>query len=174
MDEQKTKLRPLQEADLDTVREWRNHPDIRRYMYTYYEIGEAEHRAWFNRIRCQDTRHALIFELEEQPLGFVQFSVADTSGARADWGFYLSPSAPRGTGKKLGAYALTYAFDRLSLHKLSGEALAFNKRSIHLHERLGFTREAMLRDHHFDGERYHDVAVFGLLTTEWKKMKGAL
>lgn len=173
MAEQQTRLRPLEEADLETVREWRNHVEVRSYMYTRHEIGEAEHRAWFERVCRDDSRHALIFELEEQPVGFVQFSVVDTRAGRADWGFYLAPSAPRGSGAKLGECALTYAFDHLLLHKICGEALAFNERSIRFHERLGFTREAMLRDHHFDGKKYHDVAGFGLLAAEWNERKGA-
>lgn len=173
MAEQQTRLRPLDEADLDTVRMWRNHPEVRSYMYTGHVIGEAEHRAWFERIRRDDSRHTLIFELEEQPVGFVQFTVVDTRAGRAEWGFYLAPTAPRGSGFRLGESALSYAFEKLTLHKICGEALAFNERSIRLHERLGFTREAILRDHHFDGEKYHDVIGFGLLAAEWNERKGA-
>jgi UDP-4-amino-4,6-dideoxy-N-acetyl-beta-L-altrosamine N-acetyltransferase len=173
MVEQQTRLRALEEADLETVRGWRNHPDVRSYMYTSREIREAEHQAWFERIRHDDSRHPLIFEIEENPVGFVQFSIVDTMAGRAEWGFYLAPTAPRGSGVKLGESALTHAFDYLALHKICGEALVFNERSICFHERLGFTREAMLRDHHFDGEKYHDVAGFGLLATEWNERKGA-
>ena len=172
MVEQHTRLRPLKETDLDAVRGWRNHPNVRAYMYTSHEIGEAEHRAWFKQACGDDSRHHLVFEVEEQPVGFVQFSVVDTAAGRADWGFYLAPNAPAGSGAKLGECALEYAFNRLSLHKICGEALASNERSIRFHERLGFTREAMLRHHHFDGENFHDVAGFGLLAAEWKEREG--
>jgi len=33
--------------------------------------------------------------------------------------------------------------------------------------RLGFQREGVLRQQHFDGQQYHDVVCFGLLANEW-------
>ena len=90
------------------------------------------------------------------------------AGGIADWGFYAAPDAPKGTGRKLGASALTYAFARLELHKVCGQALDFNERSIHFHLRLGFQQEGVLREQHFDGEQYHGIVCFGLLATEWQ------
>ncbi|PXY00346.1 UDP-4-amino-4,6-dideoxy-N-acetyl-beta-L-altrosamine N-acetyltransferase [Halomonas sp. LBP4] len=168
-----TTLRPLQEADLAQVRQWRNHPEVRRYMYTRHEIGEAEHRAWFLRSQEDPHRHLLLAEREEQPFGFVNIQLVDADAQRADWGFYLAPDAPRGSGQALGLAALTHAFGQLGLHKLCGEALDRNDRSLRFHERLGFTREAHLRDHHFDGHAYHDVIGFGLLRSEWQSHQGA-
>jgi RimJ/RimL family protein N-acetyltransferase len=46
--------------------------------------------------------------------------------------------------------------------------LAYNARSIQFHKTLGFQQEAILRDQHFDGERYHHVIGFGLLGHEWQ------
>jgi RimJ/RimL family protein N-acetyltransferase len=67
----------------------------------------------------------------------------------------------------LGVTALHHAFGVLGVHKVSGQALDFNTASIRFHERLGFRREGLLREHHFDGERYHDILCFGLLDHEW-------
>ncbi|TDR57254.1 UDP-4-amino-4,6-dideoxy-N-acetyl-beta-L-altrosamine N-acetyltransferase [Halomonas ventosae] len=168
-----TTLRPLQEADLAQLRHWRNHPEVRRYMYTRHEIGEAEHRAWFQRAQVDPHRHLLLAEREAQPFGFVNIQLEDAEAQRATWGFYLAPYAPRGSGQALGRAALAHAFGDLGLHKLCGDALAGNERSLRFHERLGFTREAHLRDHHFDGHTYHDVIGFGLLRSEWQAHQGA-
>ena len=172
MNEQRMRVRPMNKSDLETVRGWRNHKSVRAYMYNQHEIGEEEHRAWFERISRDSYRHPLVFEIGKDKAGFVQFSVLDARARRAEWGFYLAPTAPRGSGKKLGACALSYAFNQLSLHKVCGEALAFNERSICFHERLGFRREALFRDHYFDGEKYHDVIGFGLLADDWFKQAG--
>lgn len=165
-------LRPLREADLAIVRQWRNHPDVRRYMYTRHEIGESEHRAWFKRCLADPDRHLLLAERARLPFGFVNIQVMDAEAQRAEWGFYLAPEAPKGSGRALGLVCLTYAFDTLGLHKLCGEALADNERSQRFHRRLGFTREAHLRDHHFDGHTYHDVIGYGLLRSEWQARQG--
>ncbi|NQD81620.1 GNAT family N-acetyltransferase, partial [Pseudomonas sp. CrR14] len=87
------------------------------------------------------------------------------------WGFYLAPGAPRGTGQQLGEAALAFAFDSLGLHKVCGQALAFNERSIRFHEKLGFVQEGALREQHYDGATYHTIIHFGLLRYEWQAKK---
>ena len=161
------RLRPMSEADLEQVLEWRNHPDVRRYMYTTHEIGLEEHRQWFSNAKSNPDIHLMIFEHDGQASGFVSVSSTRCHEV-ADWGFYLAPDAPKGAGRALGKQALTYAFGELGLHKVCGQALGFNERSFHFHTALGFTEEGRLRDHHFDGHKYHDVMCFGLLAIEWE------
>lgn len=159
-------VRSMTHADLELVLAWRNHPEVRRYMYTQHEITIEEHQRWFERSRHNQKKHLLIFEINQQPLGFVNFHEAGTFGI-ADWGFYVAPDAPKGIGQELGCAALNYAFNDVKLHKVAGEALAFNERSIKFHKSLGFQEEGLLRDHHCDGVNYHNVICFGLLSHEW-------
>ncbi|MAI34820.1 MAG: UDP-4-amino-4,6-dideoxy-N-acetyl-beta-L-altrosamine N-acetyltransferase [Rhodopirellula sp.] len=157
----------MTDRDLEQVLSWRNHPDVRRFMYTSHMISPDEHARWFERTREQQGVWLLIYELEGIPRGFVNISRTRSSQV-ADWGFYLAPDSESGTGSALGMAALEYAFRDLELHKVCGQALGFNKRSIKFHEKLGFIREGVLREQHFDGEHYHDVLCFGLLASEWK------
>jgi len=162
-----SKIRPMVHADLERVLAWRNHPNVRRYMYTQHEITLAEHQRWFERSLPDPKKHLLVFEANHQPLGFVNFNAVANEGI-ADWGFYAAPDAPKGSGRQLGRAALSHAFTKLKLHKVNGQALAYNERSIQFHQALGFQQEGILRDQHFDGERYHDVICFGLLCHEWQ------
>ena len=154
------------EDDLSLVLQWRNHPDVRCYMYTQHEITPEEHVQWFSRLCHDDTQSSLIFVVDGTPLGYVNFKVI-TASAVADWGFYLAPNAPKGTGSQLGTAALNYAFQQMKLHKVCGQALSFNEKSKRFHLRLGFKREGTLRQQYFDGENYYDVECFGLLSNEW-------
>jgi UDP-2,4-diacetamido-2,4,6-trideoxy-beta-L-altropyranose hydrolase len=167
------RLRPMQEPDLERVLAWRNHPEVRRHMYTQRLITQDEHRGWFERASQAPQRHLLIYEQDGEPLGFVNLNVVDAQAGRAEWGFYLAPEAPRGSGQALGHCTLDHAFTILGLHKLCGDVLADNPRSQRFHERLGFRREATLRDHFHDGNTYHDVIGFGLLAEEWRDSQGA-
>lgn len=162
-----SRVRPMTRADLELVLSWRNHPDVRRYMYTQNEITPGEHQRWFE-CAVQDSRkHLLIFELGTKPLGFVNFSEL-AGGGIADWGFYAAPDAPKGIGQRLGKVALDHAFNHVKLHKICGQALAYNERSIRFHQALGFQQEGVLRDQFFDGEHYHHVICFGLLSHKWR------
>ncbi len=154
------------DADLERVLAWRNHPAVRLYMYTQHEINFDEHQRWFERRLKDPKSHLLIFEVDQQPFGFVNFTKTG-NGSSADWGFYLAPDAPKGSGRQLGLVSLNLAFTKLNLHKVCGEVLAYNNRSILFHKALGFQQEGTLRDKHFDGECYHNVICFGLLSHEW-------
>ena len=159
-------IRRLTEADLPMVLGWRNHPDIRRYMFTQHEIKLKEHQQWFARVNLDPTRCLLIVQEAEQPLGYVQFSNVAEAGV-ADWGFYAAPNAPSGSGKKLGLMALSHGFDVLRLHKVCGQAIDTNLHSISFHERLGFTKEGELREQQCINGEYHTLICYGMLAREW-------
>lgn len=161
-------VRPMTPDDLALVLSWRNHPDIRRYMYTQHEIALSEHQRWFEQASKNTHKHLLIFEVEASPEGFVQLTQLD-GGPVADWGFYAAPDARKGTGRRMGQAALNYAFRHIGLHKLCGQALAFNQPSIRFHRAFGFQQEGLLRDQHYDGHRFHDVLCFGMLISEWRQ-----
>lgn len=165
-----SQMRAMVHSDMDLVLAWRNHPDVRRYMYTQHEISHDEHQQWFERANADPKKHLLIFVVAHQPLGFVHFTNTNSGGV-ADWGFYTAPDAPKGSGRQLGIAALNHAFGQLELHKVCGQALAYNQPSIKFHHVLGFKQEGTLRDQHFDGEHYHHVICFGLLCSEWQPSK---
>ena len=135
-----TVIRAMTTGGLEMVLQWRNHPDVRRYMYTQHEISLDEYRRWFESRQCNAARHLLIFEQLGVPLGFVSITEG-TPGRIADWGGYLAPEAPRGTERSLGQAALKFAFVSLRPHKVCGQALGFNERSIRFHHALGLSKK---------------------------------
>lgn len=163
-------IRRMAEGDLELVLSWRNHPEVRRYMFAQHEISPGEHARWFARASQDPRRYLLILESGKTPLGFINIHEV-ANGGIADWGFYAAPEAPKGTGRALGAAALRYAFEEVELLKLCGQALGFNERSIRFHQAMGFQQEGVLRQQHFDGQQYHDIVCFGLLASEWHQAK---
>lgn len=164
-------LRKVEAKDLPTLLLWRNHPDIRQYMYTQHKIAPQEHQAWFERMQENPYVHLLMYAENGVSLGFAQLTV---KGHRANWGFYVSPSARKGTGRKLGQQVLDYAFKEMELVKVCGEALCFNEGSIAFHKSLGFMHEGTLRAQACIRKEFVDVVCFGLLKTEWLTNKREL
>lgn len=161
------RVREMRRQDLTAVLSWRNHESVRNFMFTRNRISEIEHADWFARASTDSTRRLLIAEDEGLPAGFVQFNNVVERGV-ASWGFYVRPLSPKGTGRKLGVSALNYAFRDLGLSKVCGQALELNAASIALHEKLGFTREGIFRDHQIIDGVFHSIYCFGLLQREWK------
>lgn len=159
-------IRQMVIADLERVLAWRNQPQVRRYMLTQHEITLVEHQHWFEHNSQDPTRRLMIVEEGGMALGFVHF-IGVESWRIADWGFYVAPRVPRGSGSKLGMTALNFAFKVLGLHKVCGQVLAFNEASISLHLKLGFKLEGVLRQHHQIDGSFYDLISFGLLCNEW-------
>jgi UDP-4-amino-4,6-dideoxy-N-acetyl-beta-L-altrosamine N-acetyltransferase len=160
-------------GDLERVLAWRNSEHVRQFMYTKHEITLEEHRAWFERKSIDPNWSLLIFEDAGSPCGYVSLRATDTESV-AEWGFYTAPSAPKGTGSRLGIAALNYAFDVLGFVKIEGEALASNENSIRFHEKMGFRREDVLSGRHFDGNAHHDILCFGITAAEWQAARARL
>jgi UDP-4-amino-4,6-dideoxy-N-acetyl-beta-L-altrosamine N-acetyltransferase len=161
-------IRPMLMSDLTMILAWRNHIDVRQYMYTQHEISLDEHIEWFEEVLLDSSKNCLIFEYNGVPTGFVSLNLRDTCSF-ADWGFYVAPLTKKGIGKLLGVSALNYAFNELKLRKVYGQAIAYNERSIAFHSRLGFVIEGKMPEPYFDGTNFHDVICFGLMADEWEE-----
>ncbi|MGF7059057.1 GNAT family N-acetyltransferase [Brassicibacter mesophilus] len=74
--------------------------------------------------------------------------------------------------KKYGTDAmlavLNFGFGIYNLHRIELQVYSFNKRAIHVYEKLGFKREGVLRDYLYFNNQYHDAIVMSILETEFK------
>ena len=155
---------------------WRNAPDVARYMYGEHLIGEAEHARWLEAALTLEDRRYWIIELDAAPVGLANLARIDLQAGRCEWAFYLAEPAVRGRGVGAGVewLVLGYVFETLGLRKLWCEVLADNTAVIRLHERFGFVREALLREHVVKGGAPRDVVGLGLLRAEWPAVKAAM
>lgn len=159
-------LRPMTEADLSSILVMRNHIEIRRYMFRQHEISLEEHISWFERVSQDPSIELSVLEINGKCCGFLQFKETNFPGV-VDWGFYIDPEAPKGTGNKLGVWALSQSFKKDCLHKICGQVLSWNLNSIKLHKSLGFMQEGILREHYFDGKLYHDLICLSIIRKNW-------
>ena len=65
---------------------------------------------------------------------------------------------------------LSFGFERLGLNRIVGDIFAGNKRSAKLLKKYGFTKEGLMRQTDFDGERYHDTVVFSMMRSEYESI----
>ena len=169
------RLRRLAPDDGVRVLAWRNMPEVSAFMYGDHLIGEAEHATWLQAALERSDRCYWIIELDGSPVGVANLARIDPEASRCDWAFYLAEPAVRGRG--VGAaveyLVLGHVFETLGLNKLWCEVLADNTAVIRLHERFGFTREALFRDHVKKAGAFRDVVGLGLLAREWAAVRAA-
>lgn len=164
------RLRLMQKSDLPMVLAWRNHAEVRRYMYSQEKIGMDEHQRWFESASTAPGRFLLILEDAEAPRGYLNFQCDESGGAV--WGFYLAPDAPKGTGRLLGRLALEYAFNVLDREKIWGEVLADNLASQKFHLLRGFELETLMPEKSVGDQTIRDVRRYVLTRSRWQAQQG--
>lgn len=166
----KASLRRMTSDDLEHVLAWRNAPAVRENMFSTEEITLDEHTQWFIRANRDSKTNLRILEVDDEPVGFVNIKQI-SEGKIAEWSFHVSPDAKKGTGYLLCSLALNYVFKELKMEKLNGEVISFNKRSIGLHEKLGFKKEGVQRSNYYRDGNYYDVHLFGINILDWRSLK---
>ncbi|HEX8595786.1 MAG TPA: UDP-4-amino-4,6-dideoxy-N-acetyl-beta-L-altrosamine N-acetyltransferase [Pseudomonas sp.] len=151
-----------------TVRNLRNQPAVRRFMYSDHEIGEAEHDAWLQSLDGNPCQSVFVVMIDGNACGVVSLNAVNATHRSADWAFYLDSGLQgKGVGSRVEFWLLDHAFNAASLEKLNCEVLATNQAVIRLHQKFGFTVEGVRRQNVIkDGERI-DVVLLGITREEW-------
>ncbi len=68
---------------------------------------------------------------------------------------------------------LDYLFETQRLHRVVIQCAAGNHRSCAIPQRLGFTKEGVLRQAQRVGTSWLDLVTWGILESEWRKRRGA-
>ncbi|WP_042143264.1 GNAT family N-acetyltransferase [Paucisalibacillus sp. EB02] len=69
---------------------------------------------------------------------------------------------------------LPFVFETIKLNRLVGDIFAENEGSRKLLEKYSFTKEGILRNTDFDGERFHDTVVYSMLRREYLEKKSSM
>ncbi len=137
-------LQPVNDSDLALILKWRNHPEVRKVMFTDREISLAEHLAWWERVKADQGRKVYLFLFRGQPVGVVNYFDIEPERRRCHWGFYLDIGRDWAPGERLDAWlaleqeAIRHAFGPLGCDTLVCETFAFNDHVLALHRKLGF------------------------------------
>lgn len=156
----------------ERVRQLRNQPQVRKYMYTDHEISPGEHQAWLASLAGNARQAVFVVMVDDLPRGLVSLNAINTLHQSADWAFYLdSELQGKGLGSQVECWLLDHAFDDVGLAKLNCEVLASNPAVVRLHQKFGFVLEGVRRQNVCkDGERL-DVMLLGITAQEWRAQR---
>ncbi len=138
------KLRPVNDADLEDLRRWRNHPKVRRAMITRHEIPPQEHAAWWEKTCNDDAKRWYIYTETGEPSAVVGFFRLDWNRRTGWWGFYLcdysdeSSAGRRELAQRIVETAVEHAFKELNLRLLLCEVFESNAAAVRLYRQRGF------------------------------------
>ena len=164
-------LRPHRLEDVDDIFEFARDPEWGRYL-TVPKPYLREHAVEFvedRRMTSRDLWPVWAMVLDERVVGGIGLEIDDQDAtgalgysiAREQWGRGLTVEAARAV--------IDWGFRERGLAKVYAYADGRNAQSLRVMEKLGMTREGVLRSHRtLRGERVDDV-YYGLLREEWEK-----
>jgi ribosomal-protein-alanine N-acetyltransferase len=170
---ERVRVRMLAASDLAALYEVNADEAVTRLLPYATWTSPADADAWFERMAgIQATGLALQLvvadKASDRAIGTALLFRLEEGSARAELGYVLG-RAHWGRGlmhEALGAL-LDRAFGAMALRRLEAEVDVRNAASSRVLQRLGFTREGLLRQRWVGKGEAKDVEIFGLLRDEW-------
>ncbi|ADN08186.1 UDP-4-amino-4,6-dideoxy-N-acetyl-beta-L-altrosamine N-acetyltransferase [Sulfurimonas autotrophica] len=118
---------------------WRNHPTIKKWMYTDDNILLDNHLNFISSLKSTKDKQYFVVDKDEQQIGVIYFTNIDTNKKECEFGLYANPFEKiAGVGSILEKLCIEYAFDILKLKKLKLEVFSNNKKALNLYKKFNF------------------------------------
>lgn len=149
-------------ADPETMRFWNQsvytkRVETERSVRNFIDCTPSYYRFW-----------AVADAAEDRCLGLVNYHDGHIRSKRASIGYMINPARQRqGLAGEAVSAMLNFCFADLGLHRIQAFIHPDNSASIGLVEKLGFSREGVLRDNLRVGDAWRDDLLYALLSTEW-------
>jgi [ribosomal protein S5]-alanine N-acetyltransferase len=169
------KLVEITHQHVDNIYEILSMEEVTRYYGTnrFTFNGEASrlidifHK---NLIEKRGIRWGIVIKENQKFIGTVGLNGLQLNNKRAEIGYEIHPSYWRKgyTTEAIGE-VLRFSFEKLNLYRLGAVVYPENVPSLNLLNKLGFTKEGLLRGYINQNDQFHDTIVLSLLKPEWKK-----
>ena len=162
-------------ADLKHLSSWVDDPFLERmvgseFLQSYKHVWDKS-PAFFEAVLSDPTQVVLVIEAYRgwtKPVGVVRlFNIHLLEGyAFLETIITDLHAMKRGFGVEAGKLIAYYGVDVLGLRRIEAKVYEYNVLSMNSLRRNGFRQEGVLRQAGFDGERYWDLVIFGILKDE--------
>lgn len=167
-------LRPLAPTDAEGL--WRIYadPDFMRYWSSEPWSSLSQAQALIEKdqpelARGEHLRLGIFLREGGGLIGTCSLFHFVEASRRAEVGYGIAPAHWRhGYMSEAVGALLDFAFGELQLHRVEADIDPRNTASARSLERLGFTREGLLRERWTVGSEVSDTALYGLLAREWR------
>ena len=166
-------VRLVLESDLPALMEVNSDEAVTALLpyATWRSAADAE--AWLARMRDIEAtglafQFVVVLKSAERAIGTCLLFRFDEGSARAELGYALGRAYwGQGFMREALTALLDSAFGTMGLRRLEAEVDTANAPSARLLQRLGFTKEGLLRQRWMTKGKAKDVEVYGLLRNEW-------
>ena len=126
----------LELEEKEMILKWRNHPDIRKWMYNQDEIKLEEHLNFIESIKSRKDKLYFLVKKEEEFIGVIDFTQL-VEKKSVHMGIYSNPNL-KGNGKILLNKIIDYSFNNLKVERVFSEVFAENEKAHNLYKKFNF------------------------------------
>ena len=127
----------LKLEEKEMILKWRNHPDIRKWMYNQDEIKFEEHLNFIDSLKLRKDKLYFLVKKEDEFIGVIDF--LDLDKKEIFYGIYSNPNSKiMGVGRILNEISIDFAFNSLKAHKLKLEVFEDNIQVRNLYKKYKF------------------------------------
>ncbi len=157
------KLRDITVHDAQFVYNWKQDPYLKVMALNYdFSTTLEEQEKDIKQALDSDYSEYKIIEHDEKPIGYIRIDFIDHSKHFAWLRFALGEERGYGYSKEALQLYIEDLFSR-SCMRIEGEVYEHNIPSQKILESSGFIREGIKRNAHYDGEKFINVFVYGLV-----------
>lgn len=174
---ERLELRPVRDEDVDRILEYRNLPEVTRWLLRT-EVDPASFRARWRRAAEDPDDHSVAVTLDSVVIGTVSLELLDGMGqpgmpprTEAQLGYIFDPAyGGQGYATEAVTAMVAHAFDRLGVRRITAGCFADNLPSVRILEKVG-----MRREQHGVGDSWHaelgwlDGYTYALLAETWRQ-----
>lgn len=165
------KLTSLRSDDSETLFKWINDRNLVILSNNFSPIHEPCHRRWLERVTSEPCTKIFAIRLidGDRLIGSCQLSHIDLVNRSAELQIRIGESVwhGRGYGEQAVRLLLAFGFKDLGLNRIYLSVFAGNTRAIRLYERIGFAREALLRQAAYIDAQFVDIVGMALTRDQW-------
>jgi ribosomal-protein-alanine N-acetyltransferase len=165
-------MRPLEPADADQLYRIYSDPEFMRFWssapWTSIEQATLQIERDKEELAAGDhLRLAILLRDGDSLIGTCSLFHFNVQSRRAEIGYGIAPAHwRRGYMREAVGALIRFAFNELGLNRLEADIDPRNLASARSLERLGFTREGVLRERWIVGDEVSDSAMYGLLARD--------
>lgn len=171
----KVTLRAVEAEDLEMLRELTNSPDFEKMIVGWsFPVSKKDQEEWFAKIDNGLSRLRYTIETEEDgAVGMIGLRDIDwKNGTAYGLGMRIAKKEIRTRGLATDAWMtlMRYAFMELRLNRINGSALAYNKASLRVCEKVGFKQEGIKRQSVYKNGEFVDEIMMGCLKSDYERL----
>jgi|ERR1035437_1371246 ribosomal-protein-serine acetyltransferase len=160
-------------------------------LFTLLQENREHLCKWFNWVEDLDTRLKVFYYLHgvkflergmeglqygilynNKLIGVVAYNHLERFSNKAQLGYWIANSYEgQGIAREACEKLIDFGFKEMGLNRIEIQCSIDNKRSAKLAERLGFTKEAVLKESEFINRVYVDMVLYRLTHGEWRRSK---